>query len=91
MKKLSLLILSLALSSCQSYRTHFDCPPGKGVPCASLSEIERMVVETEGGPDIFMYREPGCGCDKTLRVWVPECGGRYLYLNAEGCSYDECP
>jgi len=50
------LVCSLLLftTSCGVYRSSFDCPPGKGVPCASVSEIESMIVETNHGPDLFL-------------------------------------
>jgi hypothetical protein len=51
-----LLILFAMLTSCQAYRSKFDCPPGKGVPCASVHEIEKMIVETDEGPDIFLFQ-----------------------------------
>lgn len=48
------LLLSLC-TSCQIYRSHFDCPPGQGVPCTPVSTLEKMIMETpEGNPDIFL-------------------------------------
>lgn len=36
--------LSLALSGCMGiYEGGFECPPGKGVGCKSISEVNRMV------------------------------------------------
>ncbi len=51
---IGVFILSF-LTSCQVYKSDFDCPPCKGVPCTSVSDIQKMIVETpDGGPDIFL-------------------------------------
>lgn len=84
--KLPLLFSLLLLTSCQVYRSDFDCAPSRGVPCTSVSEIEKMIIETpEGGPDLFLeqpIREafPCCNelqmgkCKSNLkRIWVEEC------------------
>lgn len=56
------LFLCLILTSCQTYRTHFDCPPGIGVPCESVSEIQKRIIETpDGQEDIFLNGNPSCG------------------------------
>ncbi len=58
-----LLLIPLVLCSYQAYKTQFDCPPGKGVPCTSVSEIQSMIIETpEGGPDIFLGKIPRTSC-----------------------------
>lgn len=74
--------LSLLLCSCQTYRKNFDCEPGVGVPCTSVTDIEKMIIETpEGGPDIFLGYLPveSCStdscrneyCDRSRRrVWI---------------------
>lgn len=49
-----ILCLCVLFSSCTGYKNHFDCPPGKGVGCLSMHQIERGVVEREQGEDIFM-------------------------------------
>lgn len=56
-KILILLTLVHLLASCQLYRNKFECPPGRGVPCASVSEIEGMIVETKEGPDLFVEEQ----------------------------------
>ena len=39
---------SLSLTGCMGvYEGGFDCPPGKGVGCKSISEVHRMVEEGE--------------------------------------------
>ncbi len=49
-----LLMMSVFFTSCQVYKSDFDCPPCKGVLCRSVSEIESMIIETpEGGSDLF--------------------------------------
>lgn len=59
----SCLICSL-LSSCSIYKQQFDCPPPKGIPCTSVTEIESMIVETEQGADLLVVpavkQEKGC-------------------------------
>lgn len=41
-------------TSCQVYRSQFDCAPSYGMPCASVSEIESRIIETDDGPDLFL-------------------------------------
>ena len=42
--KLILLLLTLpTLSGCMTYSESFDCPPGRGVGCKSLSQVNDMV------------------------------------------------
>ena len=53
------------LSSCQVYRAEFDCQPGYGVPCTSVTDIEKMIVETpDNSPDTFLgylpSKNPAC-------------------------------
>ena len=54
MKKLLLLCIPLLMSSCTGYKGSFDCPPGVGVGCKSVTQIEEMIVETKEGPDLFI-------------------------------------
>lgn len=51
---LLLIAIALLFSSCGIYHSSFDCSPGKGTPCCSVSEIEGMIIETKRGPDIFL-------------------------------------
>lgn len=72
----------LLLSSCQVYRGQFDCPPGEGVPCTSVTQIESMIVETpHDAPDIFLSYLPsrkarcvkaGSGPTLERKVWIAE-------------------
>ena len=96
------LICSVVLgTSCQVYRSQFDCAPSSGVPCASVSEIESRIVETTEGPDLFLKshalrpsvpEEPYV--DSSMRrVWIPPAKdpsgtvieGHYVYIG-EGNS-----
>lgn len=64
------------------YQSDFDCLPCVGVPCTSVTDIEKMIVETpEGSPDIFLGYLPSCNnsldsCGKKCsncpqrRVWI---------------------
>jgi len=47
-------IVCLTLSSCNIYNSNFDCPPGKGVGCASVGEVLDLIVERED-EDLFVY------------------------------------
>ncbi len=82
-----LLCLPLLFTSCAIYRQKFDCPPDPGVPCTSVSDLERMIIETESGPDIFVGEDTQgttSECDKKAqRVWIRKpCGrGCYIYFN----------
>lgn len=41
-------VLTIILStSCSIYQTGFNCPPGKGIGCASTSEVLEMIKEGE--------------------------------------------
>lgn len=52
--RLALLFFLTMLSACSLYRNNFDCAPGMGMPCSSVSQIEAQVIETTQGPDIFL-------------------------------------
>jgi hypothetical protein len=73
----------LILNACQVYRSNFECPPGKGVPCTSITDIEKMIVETpDNEADIFLGYLPSenVACEKICksmsqqkrRVWIEE-------------------
>lgn len=76
------LLIVLSFSSCQIYKSNFECTPGKGVPCTPVTTIEQMIVETpEGNPDIFLGYLPSqtqecvkfCPGSKALqhrKVWI---------------------
>ena len=53
MKRYIFMIIAMFLTSCTTYKHSYDCPPGEGVACKSVSEIEGMITETKEGPDIF--------------------------------------
>lgn len=69
MKNSFIFILFILCSSCgSSYKHNFDCPPSPGIPCTSVSEIQKMIIETpEGGPDIFTGKIPSNACEKCNR------------------------
>jgi hypothetical protein len=81
MTRLSLMILCGYLTSCNAYKSDFDCKPGEGVPCASVHEIEAMIIESKDGPNIFVHQSLDGesklvkSCDgkihlKHKRIWV---------------------
>lgn len=59
------LALTILLTSCGVYQRDFDCPPGVGVPCTSVTDIEAMIIETECGPDLFLGAQETCCTCKT--------------------------
>lgn len=83
-----LCICSPLLSSCQIYGNKFDCPPGEGVPCLSVTEIESRIVESENGADLFIASETACrqGCKCKRKK-----SGRMIWISdstdhlGEGC------
>jgi len=48
---LFLTALSVITSGCSIYRGGFECPPGRGIGCASTSEVLDMIVEKEPDSD----------------------------------------
>lgn len=80
------LAISVLLTSCQIYRSEFDCPPGIGVPCTSVSDIEGMIVETEEGSDVFTGGE---GSPRELwqeRVMCRRCCSRRVWIQESQTS-----
>ena len=45
LKLIPLFLSLLPLSGCMTYSESFDCPPGRGVGCKSLSQVNDMVEE----------------------------------------------
>ncbi|MGL5720271.1 MAG: hypothetical protein ACRCYP_05715 [Alphaproteobacteria bacterium] len=41
--RLAILLSLLSLVGCSSYQESFDCPPGRGVGCKSVSEVDACV------------------------------------------------
>lgn len=94
-----LTVLAGLSSSCQMYRANFDCPPAKGIPCTSVTDIESMIIETPKGPDVIAGKETGTWKDmipqlppgEVRKVWLADtytdCGchieGHYLYINPQ--------
>ena len=48
---LSLIFLT---ASCGVYNSRFDCPPGKGIGCASVNDVLDLIVEKKEGEDVFV-------------------------------------
>ena len=48
------LILALICSGCGIYKTQFDCPPGKGIGCASVNDVLEMILERDDDEDLFI-------------------------------------
>jgi hypothetical protein len=53
------------------YKKNFDSVPGNGIPCTSVTTLEKMIVESPCGNDIFLgcvpklvdvKENPGCSC-----------------------------
>lgn len=103
---LPVLILGLLMTSCQVYRTQFDCSPGVGLPCTSVTDIEKMIIETpDESPDIFLSYLPSpkpicvkVGTPHALerKVWIPKkiyCCGRVVeghYIYLSKGKTDSC-
>jgi hypothetical protein len=87
-KLLSLLSIIFLTTSCQMYCTKFDCPPGEGVPCTSVTDIESMVIETNEGPDVLA----GFQAWKKLIPIIPPCQTRKVWVadtdTENGCHID---
>ena len=45
------ITLTFLTTGCSIYRTKFDCPPGKGIGCASASEVLDMIQEEDSDSD----------------------------------------
>jgi len=39
--------LAVLTTGCGIYRSGFECPPGRGIGCASTSEVLDMIVEKD--------------------------------------------
>jgi hypothetical protein len=97
--KVKFLLLSFLgsclFSSCSMYLQHFDCPPDPGVPCTSVTDLEKMIIETDEGPDIFLGKEP-CYLSSILKsissrkIWIcqPKSkeGGYYIYYQTHNSN-----
>ena len=74
MNKICLAVVSLIVTGCSAiYEENFDCPPGRGVPCTSVTDLEAMIIDTKDGPDIFVGRRweaENYRNNAPERVWV---------------------
>jgi len=91
-----LVFIFAFLSSCCMYKKEFDCPAGEGVPCTSVSRLEKMIVEAERGDDPFLgcvpkMSEPKipyrCACTASetpapfqRRIWIANRGDQPIYI-----------
>lgn len=82
MKKFILIGISLSLSGCMGvYEGGFECPPGEGVGCKSISEVNSMVDQGLGSHNPFSEsaqktedKEPVCkkgsgSCAVPSEIW----------------------
>ena len=82
MKKQAYLILPLMLSACGTgYNESFDCAPGLGVGCKSISMVDRLVdleklpsqiEESQKKPSIKTLEIQDQIPHKTVRIWIPD-------------------
>ncbi|HQS84691.1 MAG: hypothetical protein B7Y25_07145 [Alphaproteobacteria bacterium 16-39-46] len=77
---------TLILSGCATYNETFDCEPGKGVGCKSLSQVNHMV--NEGKLPLSSEENPSEPpappiAQKNLRVWFAE------HTDEEGIFYED--
>jgi hypothetical protein len=87
------ILSTLCLTSCGIYNSHFECPPGKGVGCASVGEVMDMIVEREEGEDLFLKnrgkpllsgrKQKKCRKEKKLAVAQAESGELILITEKE--------
>ena len=66
-KSTSYLLFTSLLAGCSSYEVDFDCPTGKGLTCAPLSEVNRQIDlgilggEEQVSPlEVSLQRGPSC-------------------------------
>lgn len=80
------ILLTLFLSSCAIYKQEFECPPPPGVACTSVTDLEKMVVETDQGPDLFLpltkEKSNPCFCKKTHQMKDGETKGKVWVCHA---------
>ena len=74
--KLQLLTTALALSGCMGvYDGGFECPPGEGVGCKSISEVNHMVDEgtlPKKQDDLHATTCKQCGSNPQLQKDIEE-------------------
>lgn len=75
------------------YKKDFDCPPGNGIPCTSVSKLESMIVETQCGEDTFlgctpklveMQVDPICEC--SISNSPESLFQRRIWINSKDCE-----
>jgi hypothetical protein len=70
--KTILLVLPIILTGCATYNETFDCEPGKGVGCTSLSQVNHMVDEKKLplGEEEPVAPIKTVSSQKKLRIWI---------------------
>lgn len=94
LKLIPLLLTLPILNGCMTYSESFDCPPGKGVGCKSLSQVNEMVEEGDLPLEKLettqeLTQEPKIPADwieakntpQNLRIWFAE------YKDSEGNTH----
>ena len=95
MQKIACLCLVLSLSGCSTYSETFDCPPGLGVGCKSLSDVNQMVedgtlpvkvvspkpvkLDKSSSPKSSQVPDNQV-TDKRLKVWMRDPQGNYSHV-----------
>ncbi len=74
LKKLIIITSLLALGACAVHSTKFECEPGKGVGCKSVSKVNKMV-DKKQIPEVKEEKEEKFDEDIFLpgtqkRIWI---------------------
>lgn len=78
-----LSLLPLLLAGCSTYSETFECPPGKGVGCASLSAVNEWVDEGKLPKEPREEEKTAPPREDFQKIWLksPEAHrGFYIYL-----------
>lgn len=72
--------ITLALSSCSSYKETFDCPPCRGIGCESITNINDLVNKDKVKS---LRSELILESDGTYRFWMGK------HVDSVGSCFDE--
>lgn len=83
--KYALLFCTLILAGCTAYNETFDCEPGRGVGCKSLSQVNDMV--NEGKLPLSIEEKPLDPIkpkisQKHLHIWIAQ------HIDEEGILHE---
>jgi hypothetical protein len=88
-----LICLFLFLTSCSMYRRHFDECPVQSVPCTPVTTLEKMIVESPSGDDLFIRTVPKLVdvedfplCRNTQNPKPDRPFQRRIWLNSKECE-----